>query len=66
MCCLALTMVIRTLAVGPGVSYASYLSFAPHQALGLLVSQWLLFSTRVPYLHDGVTPAGSGIVYPQS
>ena len=23
--------------------------------------QWLLFSTRVPYLRDGVTPAGRGL-----
>ena len=29
MCYLALPMVVRTLAVGPGVSYASWLSFAP-------------------------------------
>ena len=36
-CCLALLMVVRTLAVGPGVSYASWLSFALHQALDLLV-----------------------------
>ena len=36
-CYLALPMVVRTLAVGPGVSYASWLSFALHQALGLLV-----------------------------
>ena len=28
--------------------------------------QWLLFSTRVPYLRDGVTPAGSSFVCPQS
>ena len=28
--------------------------------------QWLLFSTRVPYLCDGVTPAGSRIVCPRS
>ena len=28
--------------------------------------QWLLFSTRVPYLRDGVTPAGSRIVSPRS
>ena len=28
--------------------------------------QWLLFSTRVPYLRDGVTPAGSGFVCPRS
>ena len=37
MCYLALPMVVRTLAVGPGVSYASWLSFVLHQALGLLV-----------------------------
>ena len=36
-CYLALPMVVRTLTVGPGVSYASYLSFTLHQALGLLV-----------------------------
>ena len=36
-CFLALTMVMRTLTVGPGVSYASCLSFALHWALGLLV-----------------------------
>ena len=28
--------------------------------------QWLLFSTRVPYLRDGVTLAGSRIVSPRS
>ena len=28
--------------------------------------QWLLFSTRVPYLRNGVTPAGSMIVCPRS
>ena len=28
--------------------------------------QWLLFSTRVPYLRNGVTPAGSRIVCPRS
>ena len=27
--------------------------------------QWLLFSTRVPYLRDGATPAGSRFVCPQ-
>ena len=59
MCYLALPMVVRTLAVGPGVSFASWLSFALHQALGLLVPVATLFSTRVPYLRDGVTPAGS-------
>ena len=37
-------------------------------SFGLLVYwfQWLLFSTRVPYLRDGVTPAGSRIVCPRS
>ena len=28
--------------------------------------QWLLFSTRVPYLRDGVTPVGSRFVCPRS
>ena len=28
--------------------------------------RWLLFSTRVPYLRDGVTPAGSSFVCPRS
>ena len=28
--------------------------------------QWLLFSTRVAYLRDGVTPAGSRFVCPRS
>ena len=28
--------------------------------------QWLLFSTMVPYLRDGVTPAGSRFVCPRS
>ena len=40
----------------------------PSPFIGLLVYwfQWLLFSTRVPYLRDGVTPAGSRIVCPRS
>ena len=40
----------------------------PSPSIRLLVYwfQWLLFSTRVPYLRDGVTPAGSRIVCPQS
>ena len=40
----------------------------PSPAIRLLVYwlQWLLFSTRVPYLHDGVTPAGSRFVCPRS
>ena len=36
-CCLAFPMVVSTLAVGPGVSYASCLPFALHRALGILV-----------------------------
>ena len=40
----------------------------PLPSFGLLVYWflWLLFSTRVPYLRDGVTPAGSRIVCPLS
>ena len=40
----------------------------PSPSIGLLVYwfQWLLFSIRVPYLRDGVTPAGSRIVCPRS
>ena len=34
---LAFPMVVRTLAVGSGVSYASCLPFALHRALGILV-----------------------------
>ena len=37
MCYLALPLFVRALAVEPGVSYASWLSFGLHQALGLLV-----------------------------
>ena len=36
-CCLTFPMVVRTLAVGPGVSYASWLPFALLRALGILV-----------------------------
>ena len=36
-CCLAFPMVVGTLAVGPGVSYASCLPFTLHRALGILV-----------------------------
>ena len=36
-CYLAFPMVVRTLAVDPGVSYASCLPFALHRALGILV-----------------------------
>ena len=40
----------------------------PSPSIRLLVYwfQWLLFSTRVPYLRDGVTPAGSRFVCPRS
>ena len=40
----------------------------PSPSFGLLVYWflWLLFSTWVPYLRDGVTPAGSRIVCPRS
>ena len=40
----------------------------PSPSIRLLVYwfQWLLFSTRVPYLRDGVTPAESRIVCPRS
>ena len=40
----------------------------PSPSIRLLVYwfQWLLFSTRVPYLRDWVTPAGSKIVCPRS
>ena len=40
----------------------------PSPSFGLLVYWflWLLFSTWVPYLRDGVTPAGSWIVCPRS
>ena len=40
----------------------------PSPSIGPLVYwfQWLLFSTRVPYLRDGVTPTGSRIDCPRS
>ena len=57
---------MRTLAVGPGVFRCSWLFFALHQALGLLVPVATLFSARVPYLRDVVTPAGSRFVCPRS
>ena len=40
----------------------------PSPSIWLLVClfQWVLFSTRVPYLRDGVTPPGSRIVCPRS
>ena len=39
---------------------------SPSVRLWVYWFQWLLFSTRVPYLRDGVTPAGSRIVCPRS
>ena len=36
-CCLTFPVVVRTLAVGPGFSYASCLPFALLRALGILV-----------------------------
>ena len=61
-CCLTFPVVVRTLAVGPGVFLL--LPACPSPSFGLLVYWflWLLFSTWVPYLRDGVTPAGSRIV----
>ena len=65
-CCLASPMVVGTLTVGPGVFLM--LPACPLPSIGLLGYwfQWLLFSTRVPYLRDGVTPAGSRFVCPRS
>ena len=36
-CCLTFPMIVRTLAVGPGFSYASCLPFVLLRALGILV-----------------------------
>ena len=46
----------------------TYCWACPLPSIRLLVYwfQWLLFSTRVPYLYDGVTPVGSRIVCPRS
>ena len=40
----------------------------PSPSIGLLVYlfQWVLFFTRIPYLRDGVTPAGLRIICPRS
>ena len=64
-CCLTFPMVVRTLAMGRGFLL---LPACPSPSFGLFVDWflWLLFSTRVPYLRDGVTPAGSWIVCPRS
>ena len=65
-CCLTFPMVVRTPAVGTGVFLL--LPACPSPSFGLLAYWflWLLFSTRVPCLRDGVTPAGSRIVCPRS
>ena len=65
-CCLTFSMVVRTLAVGPGVFLL--LPACPSPSFGLLVYWflWLLFSSRVPCLCNGVTLAGSRIVCPRS
>ena len=64
-CGLTFPVVVRTLAVGTGFLM---LPACPSPSFGLLVYWflWLLFSTWVPYLRDGVTPAGSRIVCPRS
>ena len=51
-----------------GWAWGFLLHACPSPSIGLLVYwfQWLLFSSRVPYLRDGVTPAGSRIVCPRS
>ena len=50
-----------------GLEFPRLLAF-PSPSIRLLVYlfKWVLFSTRVPNLRDGVTPAGSRIVCPQS
>ena len=64
MCYLALPMVVRTLLLG--LEFPR-LPACPSPPIRLLVYlfQWVLFSTRVPYLRDGVTPAGSRIICPR-
>ena len=39
---------------------------SPSIRLSFSLFQWVLFSSRVPNLRDGVTPAGSRIVCPRS
>ena len=38
---------------------------SPSVRLWVYWFQWLLFSTSVPYLRDGVSPAGSRIIFPR-
>ena len=64
-CCLALLWLCAPLRLGLGFLM---LPACLSPSIGLVVYwfQWLLFSTRVPYLRDGATPAGSRIVCPRS
>ena len=64
-CYLALPMVCAHLMLGLGFPM---LPGCPSPSIRLWVYwfQWLLFPTRVPYLRNGVTPAGSRIVCPRS
>ena len=64
-CCLTSLWLCAHLQLGRGFLM---LPACPSPSFGLLVYWfiWLLFSTRVPYLRDGVTPAGSRIVCPRS
>ena len=64
-CYFALPMVVPTLVLGLGFHM---LPSCPSPSIRLWVYwfQWLIFSTRVPCLCDGVTPAGSRIVCPRS
>ena len=64
-CCLTSLWLCAHLRLGRGFLM---LPACPSPSFGLLVYWflWLLFSTRVPYLRDGVTPAGSRIVCPRS
>ena len=63
-CYLALPMVVRTLLLAWG--FMCFCCPSPSIRLWVYWFQWLLFSTRVPYLRDGVTPAGSRFVCPRS
>ena len=65
-CYVALPMVVRTLPVGPGVFPMLPDCPSPSIMLWVYCFQWLLFSTGVPNLRDGVTPAGSRFVCPRS
>ena len=64
-CCLTSLWLCAHLLLGRGFLM---LPACPLPSFGLWVYwfNWLLFSNRVPYLRDGVTPAGSRIVCPRS